>query len=130
VNEKNNRNFIITIVILSALFTISAGFNFGLGRCIPDNQRLREQQRELKRTVEQLTVERDAERETVRELRRLHIEAKGIIDDIIGSTETTGSSLATANKILRQVIISLQSLDLLYSRDRDSGNNGLGNVDD
>jgi len=128
VDEKNNLGFIITVVILSVALTISVGFNIGLGRSVSDNQRIGEQCRRLETTVEQLTVERDAERETVRELRDLHREARGIIDGIIGTVETTGTSLAAANKILRNVISALQSLELLYGRDRSSGGDGLDTV--
>jgi len=124
-NEKNNRNLIITVVVLSVVLTISVGLNIGFGRSVPDNQRIREQYRELETTVARLETEQLADRETIRELRSLNNEAKGIINGIIGTVETTGTNLSTANKILRQVIASLQSLDLLYSRDRSSGNNGL-----
>jgi len=129
-NEKNNRSYIIVIVILSVISTISVGFNIGLRRGISNNQRLRDQQRELENTITRLETEQLSNRETIRELRSLNREAKGIISDIINSTETTGSSLATANKILRSVISSLQSLNLLYSRDRGSGNNGLDTLGD
>jgi len=124
-NEKNNRFYIIAIVILFVILTISVGFNIGLGRSIPDNQRLRDQQRELERTVEQLVIERDKERETVGELRNLNREARGIISGVIETVETNGTNISNANKILRQVISALQSLDLLYRRDNVGWNNGV-----
>jgi len=124
-NEKNNRNFIITIIVLSALLSVSIGFNIGLGRSVSDDQRIREQYGELKATVARLEAERDAEREITRELRSLNSEAKGIINGIFRTVETTGINLSTANKIIRQVIIALQNLELLYSRDRGSGGDGL-----
>jgi chromosome condensin MukBEF complex kleisin-like MukF subunit len=124
-NEKNNRNFIIAVVILSALFTISAGFNIGLGRSIQDNQRLRNQQRGLEATIARLETEQRADREIIRELRSLNREASGIVRGIINTVEANGASLSAANKILRQVIVALQRLDLLYGRDRGSGSDGL-----
>jgi len=124
-NEKTNRNLVITIIILSVILTISVGLNIGLGRSVPDNQRLRDQQRELERAVEQLTLERDRERETVGELRNLNREARGIINGVIETVETNGASLSNANKILRSVITALQSLDLLYRGDNRGGDNGL-----
>jgi len=127
-NEKDNRNFIVAIVVLSVICTISIGFNIRFGRSVADNQRIREQQQNLERTVEQLTVERDTANETIRELGRLKQEARRIIDGIIGTTETAGTSLATANKILRHVIVSLQSLELLYGGDRGSGNDGVDSL--
>lgn len=127
-NEKNNRNFIITIVILSVLLTVSVGFNFGLGRSVQDNQRLREKQRELETTVTRLEAEQYADRETIRELRKLASEAKGIISGIIVTVEANGANLSTANKILRQVIAALQNLELLYGRDNGGGGNGLDSM--
>jgi len=124
-NEKINRNLIITVVILSVVLTVSVGFNIGLGGCFTDNRRLGEQQRELERTVERLTTERDREREMVGELRNLDREARGIIGGIIETIETNGTNLSAANKILRQVITALQSLDLLYRGDNRGGGNGL-----
>jgi len=129
-NEKDNRNFIITIVILSVMLSVSVGFNIGLGRGVPDNQRIREQHREYKATITRLETEQLADRETIRRLRNLNREAKGIISDLIGTVETTGTNLSAANKILRQVIVSLQSLELLYRRDRGGGGDGVDTVGD
>jgi uncharacterized coiled-coil DUF342 family protein len=120
--EKINRNSIIAVIVLSALFTISVGFNIGLGKCLSDNQRFNDRQREYETTIAELTGERDAEREINRELRSLSREARAVISDLIRTVETTGTGLSTANQILRTVINSLQNLDLLYSR---SGSNGL-----
>jgi uncharacterized coiled-coil DUF342 family protein len=120
--EKINRNGIIAFIVLSTLFAISVGFNIGLRKCLSDNQRFNDRQREYETTIAELTGERDAEREINRELRNLSREARAVISDLIGTVETTGTGLSTANQILRTVINSLQNLDLLYSR---SGSNGL-----
>jgi len=129
-NEKINRNYIITVFILSVILTISVGFNIGLGRRGTDNQRIREQYRELEITVAKLEDEQRTDREIIRELRSLNGEAKGIISVIIGTVETTGTSLSTANKILRSVISALQSLDLLYGGDNGGGGDGLDTLGD
>jgi len=127
-NEKTNRNLIVAVVILSVMLAVSVGLNIGFGRGISDNQRIKEQYRELEKTVGELARERDIEREAARELRNLNSEAKGIIVGIIKTVETTGTSLSTANKILRQVIAALQNLELLYGGDRGGGNNGVDSL--
>jgi hypothetical protein len=114
--EKINRSIVIVFIILSALFAISVGFNIGLGKRLSDNQRLIYRQREYETTIARLTAERDTEREINREFRKLSREARGVISDLIGTVETSGSGLSTANQILRTVINSLQNLDLLYNR--------------
>jgi len=127
-NEKGSRSYIIAVVILSAVLAVSIWNNIGLGRSVANNQRIREQYRELEATVARLEAEQLADRETIRELRSLNSEAKGIINDLIGTVETTGTNLSAANKILRRVIIALQNLELLYNRDRGGGDNGLDTV--
>ena len=124
-NEKNNRNYLIAIIILSGLFAISIGFNIGLGRSVSDNHRLRDIQRELERTVAELTAERDAERAAIGELRNLNTEAAAIVSEALQTNAAAGASLARANEILRTVITALQNLDLLYSGGDGSGADGV-----
>jgi len=129
-NEKNNRNYIITIVILSVILTISIGFNFGFGRSVADNQRLRNLQLESERTIAELTAERDNERAAATELRNLGTEARGIISDALTTNAPTASNLARANELIRSTITALQALELLYSRDYGGRDNGLDTLGD
>lgn len=125
-NEKQaNRNYIIAVIILSALLAVSVGCNIGLGRGVADNQRLRDSQRELERTVTQLTAERDTERAAADSLRELSGEARNIISTALDTTVSTGTDLARANALLRSAISALQSLELLYGRDSGGRGNGL-----
>jgi hypothetical protein len=127
-NEKDNCNFIIAIVILSVVLTISIGLNIGFGKSVADNNGFREQQRRYEETIKRLEAEQNTDREAIRELRNLNREAEGIIEGIIRGTETAGTNLTAANKILRYVIDSLQSLNLLYSRNRSSWVDGVDSL--
>ena len=124
-NEKNCRSIIAVIVILAALLAISIGLNIGLGRGFANNQRLRELQRESERTIIELTEYNKHAEQRATAAERLNREAAVIVTDALGTNAATSQSLARANEILRQVIVALQSLDLLYSGGDGGGGNRL-----
>ena len=124
-NEKTNRDFIIAVIILSAVLAVSVGFNIGLGRGVADNQRLRDLQRESERTIANLADDNKHAERRAAAAERLNREAAAIVTDALGTNAATGASLARANEILRSVIAALQNLDLLYGRDNGTGGSGM-----
>lgn len=124
-NEKNNSRFIIAIIILSVVLSVSIGFNIGLGRSYSDNQQLRENERKLNITIEQLTAEREYERNKTAELRELNREANDIIRQALDTAAGNIPNYARANEIIRSVIEALHNLEVLYNRGNGSRDNRM-----
>ena len=120
-NEKNNSLFIVTVIILSIVLTVSIGLNIGFGRSYSDNKQLRNKQRELDITIEQLTAERERERTAAAQLRNLNREANDIIRQALDTAAGNVPNYARANEIIRAVIAALQNLEVLYNHSDGSG---------
>ena len=124
-NEKSYRNYLVIIIVLSVVLTVSVGFNFRFRGSVADNNRLGEIQRELERTIVELTEQADGTEQRATAAERINREAAAIVTDALTANEPTGASLARANEILRSVISALQNLDLLYRGSNGGGDNGM-----